>query len=403
MAAVSRAKLLNRFGPMDLAYLRSLSLPICNVCEPTAKAHCEGASIESIQHWESLQHKLRAQLQDVDDSGWSLESLRRVGGLDISFETGTNRATAVLVVCELKVNTGNATASALSEIYEDAVDVDMDLPYISGFLFVREVFAYELLLQRLRESAPHLEPDIFLVDGSGIFHPRQCGSASHFGISNGLRTIGVAKKLLCFDDFDKVAGEQVEQHVLSNFGESIPLVGSSGFVYGLALRTAYPAKAAKDASSKRVYVSVGNRLSLASTKDVILKCCDVGGSYLPEPIRLADLTGRAIERTWKHIHSGQEARQMTMDVSNLLDNKSRKTLLDMLVEVDLDPHQRLVNVQPEVLRRKLSTVEDLFLPFQVARRMSTSTVSISRHPCMDRLVQFCIVLFIYMRNCTVYA
>ena len=353
---------------MDLAYLLCLGLPICKVSESPSRS-------PSIQHWTSLQHDLRARLQDVDDPGWSLNALRRVGGLDISFETGatgTNRATAVLVVCELTVNQVNdendATASAMTEIYEDAVDVDMDLPYISGFLFVREVFAYELLLQRLRKSAPELEPDVFLVDGSGTFHPRQCGSASHFGISNGLRTIGVAKKLLCFDDFDKAAGEQVEQHELCNFGDHIPLVGSSGFVYGLALRTARPAK---DTSSKRIYVSIGNRFCLESTKDVILKCCDVGGSYLPEPVRLADLTGRAIERTCKQMHhmqmrSGPEVRQVAMDISNLLSNKSRKTLVDMLEEVSLDLDQRLASVQPESLKRKRSTVEELFLPLQVA-------------------------------------
>lgn len=330
---------------MDLAYLRALALPVCKISE------------DSTQRWVSLQHSLRAKLQDEDDPGWSLQALSRIAGVDISFETGTSRATAVLVVCEL-------LGGSLAPIYEDAVDVDMDLPYVSGFLFVREVPAYELLLQRLRKNAPHLEPDVFLVDGSGLFHPRQCGSASHFGVANGLRTIGVAKKLLCFEDFDVTAGEQVEQSELPNFGDSIPLVGSSGFVYGLAIRTAHPAK--QDSSSKRIYVSVGNRISLQSMKDVILKCCDVGGSYIPEPVRLADLTGRAIERAWKQMRPCPEARRMAMDISNLLENKARKTLLDMLQEVSLDPQTRLENLNPESLKRKRSTVQDLFLPLQAA-------------------------------------
>ena len=164
--------------------------PICGL------SHCLFARSLKIRlkRWVSLQHSLRAKLQDEDDPGWSLQALSRIAGVDISFETGTSRATAVLVVCEL-------LGGSLAPIYEDAVDVDMDLPYVSGFLFVREVPAYELLLQRLRKNAPHLEPDVFLVDGSGLFHPRQCGSASHFGVANGLRTIGVAKKLLCFEDF----------------------------------------------------------------------------------------------------------------------------------------------------------------------------------------------------------
>ena len=47
------------------------------------------------------------------------------------------------------------------------------------------------------------------MDGSGMFHPRLCGSASHLGITQDLRTIGVAKKLMCFEDFDKDRGEEV--------------------------------------------------------------------------------------------------------------------------------------------------------------------------------------------------
>lgn len=340
---------------MDLPYLRALGLPICqNHLEETPSA-------STLQGWTRLQEQMRAQLKDVDDPNWGRPQSYRIGGLDISFENGTNRATAVLVVCEL-------TGTSLIQIYEDAVDVDMNLPYVSGFLFVRELPAYEVLLQRLRESAPKIEPDVFLVDGSGKFHPRECGSASHFGILHNLRTIGVAKKLLCFEDFDKRAGEQVEQQILPNFGDDVPLIGSSGRVYGLALRTAHPGKK-EDASSRRIYVSIGHRFSLDTAKQVILKCCDVGGSYIPEPIRLADLTGRAIERAWKQMQSTTDLdvprlRQMAMDISNLLDNKQRKTLSGMLEEAKLDPRERLTNVQPQHLKRKQSTIEDLFLPLQ---------------------------------------
>ena len=287
-----------------------------------------------LKEWEDLQLHLRSSLQDVDDTECVIDGLRRVGGLDISFEDGTNRATAVLVVCEFDND-------CLKPVYEDAVDVDMALPYISGFLFLREIPAYERLLHRLRESAPHLEPDVFLVDGSGLFHPRQCGSASHFGIVHGLRTIGVAKKLLCFDDFTREQGQMVEEHVLQNFGDSIPLIGKSGVTYGFAVRTstAKP-KGNQDASMRRLYVSIGHRFSQSTARDVVLKCCNVeGGSYIPEPIRLADLTGRAIERAWKQIHTTSKpaARQMIMDVSNLLDDKQRKTILSILDEVGVGP------------------------------------------------------------------
>ena len=282
-----------------------------------------------LKEWEDLQMNLRSQLQEHDDVGWAIDGLSKIGGLDIGFEDGTNRATAVLVVCEFQ-------GRQLKLVYEDSVDVDMALPYTSGFLFVREIPAYEMLLQRLRGSAPHLEPDAYLVDGSGLFHPRQCGSASHLGIVHNLRTIGVAKKLLCFEDFDSEQGQRVEEQVLPNLGDSVPLVGRSGFTYGFAVRTsAARAKGPQD-SMRRLYVSVGHRFSHTTARNVVLKCCNMdGGSYIPEPIRLADLTGRAIERAWKQIHttSRPKTRQVIMDVSNLLDDKQRKTLLGILDEV----------------------------------------------------------------------
>ncbi|CAE7202271.1 Endov [Symbiodinium sp. CCMP2456] len=320
----------------------------------------EPASVTSFQlnDWECLQKSLRSRLQDWDDDGWTIDDLRRIGGLDISFEDGTNRATAVLVVCELR-------GCHLKLIYEDSVDVDMALPYISGFLFVREIPAYELLLQRMRDSAPDVEPDVFLVDGSGLFHPRQCGSASHFGILHNLRTIGVAKKLLCFEDFDREHGQTVEEKVLSRPGDSAPLVGTSGFIYGFAVRTS-AARAKGQDSSRRLYVSAGHRFSQDTARNVVLTCNVEGGSYVPEPIRLADLTGRAIERAWKQIHSTSkpQARQMIMDVSNLLDDKQRKTLVAILDEVQAEPCAVLSSISADSIKRKQATKDELFQPLQ---------------------------------------
>ena len=59
------------------------------------------------------------------------------------------------------------------------------------------------------------------MDGSGMFHPRLCGSASHLGVTQGLRTIGVAKKLMFFEDFDKERGEEVGPRDMSTKGGSM--------------------------------------------------------------------------------------------------------------------------------------------------------------------------------------
>jgi len=129
----------------------------------------------------------------------------------------------------------------------------------------------------------------------------------------GLRTIGVAKKLMTIHgDFEAADVSRVQAAELPALGDSVDIVGSAtGRIFGLGLRTSAPSsnkKKDKDVSMRRVYVSIGNRVSMDAAKGIVLKCCDVaGGSYIPEPIRMADLTGRAIERAWEQLHKSSDA------------------------------------------------------------------------------------------------
>eukprot|EP00960_Hanusia_phi_P043145 755883-Hanusia_phi.AAC.3 len=68
--------------------------------------------------------------------------------------------------------------------------------------------ALKLQLQEIRTHKPSLLPQVILIDGNGILHPRGCGVASHIGVVTDLPTIGVAKNLICFDGLsrDKVRG-----------------------------------------------------------------------------------------------------------------------------------------------------------------------------------------------------
>lgn len=67
-------------------------------------------------------------------------------------------------------------------------------PYITGYLAFRELPGYLALLQHARESL--VLPDLILVDGQGILHPRRAGIAVHLGVMTGYRTIGVGKSRL---------------------------------------------------------------------------------------------------------------------------------------------------------------------------------------------------------------
>ena len=111
-------------------------------------------------------------------------------------------------------------------------------------------------------------PDLVVVDGQGIAHPRRFGLASHVGLLLDLPTIGCAKSILC----------GVHQPVGEEAGSQAGLL-DKGELIGAALRT--------KSRVKPIYVSVGHKISLASALEWVMKCCR--GYRLPEPTRLAHL------------------------------------------------------------------------------------------------------------------
>ena len=95
----------------------------------------------------------------------------------------------------------------------------------------------------------------------GCSHPRKCGLASFVGVLIDKPTIGIAKKLLC--------GEVNSEY----FVEIDRII--CGYMHVSAL-------------NKRIYISVGNRISLRDSIKLVRKLTREGQS-IPEPLRLADL------------------------------------------------------------------------------------------------------------------
>lgn len=137
------------------------------------------------------------------------------------------------------------------------------VPYVPGFLAFREIPAAEDALERLETV-----PDVILVDGQGMAHPRRFGVACHLGLTAGVPTIGCAKSRLT-GRWEGLAAER---------GASAPLVDRDE-VIGAAVRTR--------AGVSPVYVSVGHRIDLETAIALTLGCCRK--HRLPEPTRLAHL------------------------------------------------------------------------------------------------------------------
>jgi deoxyribonuclease V len=142
------------------------------------------------------------------------------------------------------------------------VHESVPFPYIPGLLSFREIPPLLSAWRKLTTA-----PDVIIVDGQGVAHPRRFGIASHLGLVLGVPTIGCAKSRLC--------GEYEEPG--PDRGDWTPLV-HQGETVGAALRT-------RDRCNV-VYVSTGHRIALESAISVVLACAP--RYRLPEPQRLAD-------------------------------------------------------------------------------------------------------------------
>lgn len=145
------------------------------------------------------------------------------------------------------------------KIAEDKVT----FPYIPGLLSFRECPLILAACQKLNNT-----PDLVLVDGQGIAHPRRLGLASHLGLFLDLPTIGCAKSILC--GRHEPVGEEIGSHA--------DLVDNDA-VIGAALRTKMRVKP--------IYISIGHKIDLALALHWVMKSCR--GYRLPEPTRLAHL------------------------------------------------------------------------------------------------------------------
>lgn len=142
-------------------------------------------------------------------------------------------------------------------------------PYIPGFLSFREAPILLDLLDEVAKRGPLAE--VILVDGNGILHPRRAGIATFLGVTNGARTVGVGKSLLC--------GTVEEDGTLAATPKPIRLDGKQvGYAVG------------NTDDSSPVFVSPGHRMTVKSSLKIVQSL--FGDHRVPEPIFQADRISR---------------------------------------------------------------------------------------------------------------
>src|SRR5262245_1836081 len=177
-----------------------------------------------------------------------------IAGADISFNRFSETVYAGIVVLSLP---------DLRLIETAGVRRVANFPDIPGLLSFREAPSMLEAWEKLKTK-----PDVLMLDGQGIAHPRRCGIACHVGVLLDWPTVGCAKSILVgrYGDLGLEAGSRS------------PLV-DKGEQVGVARRT-------KNKVSP-VYVSPGHLLDIDSAVGLVLRSAT--NCRLPEPTRQAHL------------------------------------------------------------------------------------------------------------------
>lgn len=173
----------------------------------------------------------------------SFKKVETVAGIDQTYVK--DDVISHIVVCDYKT---------INVIEKQTATAKAPIPYKPGFLAYRELPAMVQAYNQLEHS-----PDVIIVDGHGIAHPRRFGIASHFGLIINKPTIGIAKAL--------VAGT-VE----------------NGKIYVETELRGFELTTKEHATP--IYVSPGHMISLGTALRLVRECTRPPHK-LPEPLHLA--------------------------------------------------------------------------------------------------------------------
>jgi deoxyribonuclease V len=209
----------------------------------------------SIEEAREVQIQLQKKVRIAPLTG----KLRYVAGVDAAFSEDRVFAAACLyafpdlIVCE-----------------RQSSSLKLSFPYVPGFLSFREGPAIIAALDKLS-----CKPDLILVDGQGIAHPRGIGIASHLGVLTDIPTIGCAKTRL-IGEYEEPRREK---------GSWSPLQ-SEGAVIGAVLRSRN--------NTRPLFISPGHKTDLEAAIRITLAC--TGKYRIPEPLRCADTLSKQMKK-----------------------------------------------------------------------------------------------------------
>ncbi|MEK7483228.1 MAG: endonuclease V [Planctomycetota bacterium] len=158
------------------------------------------------------------------------------------------------------------------QIYVGITPVECE--YIPQYFCFREGPPLLRVIQTVQKKY-HLNPQLILIDGHGLAHPRRFGVACWIGIHTEVPSIGCAKESLL--PYEETPGiHRGDRSWIKHQEETV----------GAILRTQFKVRP--------VFVSAGHRLNLSCAIDIVL---ELSPKYrISEPLRRADQIARAYAR-----------------------------------------------------------------------------------------------------------
>jgi deoxyribonuclease V len=205
----------------------------------------------NIQQAREMQERLRSRVRITTYRG----TPRYVSGVDAAFTRDHVAAVACLY----------SFPDLIRQERSVAIE-ELRFPYVPGFLAFREGPAIIAAIRKLSRT-----PDIILVDGQGIAHPRRFGIACHIGVLLDIPAIGCAKT--------RLVGDHREPGVRKGSWSDLR---HEGGIVGAVLRTRH--------GVRPLFVSPGHRIGTEDSVSFVLYC--VGKYRIPEPLRCADAASR---------------------------------------------------------------------------------------------------------------
>lgn len=200
-----------------------------------------------------IQGEVRERL--ISEPGVALDEIRAVAGVDNAYHLKGDPPMAFAAVVVLSF----PEMETLEVVYGGT---PVTFPYVPGLLTFREGPAILNAFERVT-----VQPDVILLDGQGIAHPRRVGIAAHMGVVLDRPTVGVAKS--------RLTGSYEEPP--NRTGAWTPLI-DRGELVGAVLRT--------KTGHAPLFVSPGNRMDVETAVEIVM-ACHRDNHFLPEPTRLA--------------------------------------------------------------------------------------------------------------------